>query len=640
MVMDWGIARRVDAASADTLSQRAPTLAPPDPLMTREGDVLGTPAYMAPEQARGEISRLGPATDVYALGAILYHMLTGQPPFAGFVNSLKREALARALERTVDAPPELSSICARAMAFDAKDRYLNAGELASEITVFLDGARRREQALGELQKAMAERHETARLRVEVARFQAEAKRALAPIRPSDPMEAKVPGWSLEDEAERLEREVAVRETAWIQAVQGALAVDPALPEALEALADHYKEKLTDAERAHRHADAARFELLLRAHDRGKYARFLSGDGALTLVTDPPGARVELFRYVARERRLHKELVGDLGVTPLSEVSIPRGSYMLSIQAPGRAEVRYPMLIERGEHWHGRAPDELSAYPIELPAQGELGPDDIYIPAGPCWTGGDPEATESLPGRRIWVDGFVLRRHPLTNRELLDFLIDIAASGRSGEALGYPPGQPGPLDSLRGHPAFEIDAAGHLALRRDGPVAWRLDGPAPMDWFMASAYALWLSERMGEAWRLPNELEREKAARGADGRLAPWGDHFDPAFACVAEGNPGEPAPEPVSGHPTDESPYGVRGLAGNMRDWCVNIWKREGPLVEGGRLRVDAAAADDSDFRAVRGGGWGSSIAHARAAARFASRPGKCMLFVGARLARSYPRRD
>ncbi len=113
---------------------------------------------------------------------------------------------------------------------------------------------------------------------------------------------------------------------------------------------------------------------------------------------------------------------------------------------------------------------------------------------------------------------------------------------------------------------------------------------------------------GSAWRLPDELEREKAARGADGRLTPWGNHLDATFACVLESHHGPPAPPDVDTYPADESPYGIRGLAGNVRDWCVNRWSIDGPRVEDGRLQLDPKPPEDDDCRIIRGGAWGGTI--------------------------------
>jgi eukaryotic-like serine/threonine-protein kinase len=86
---------------------------------------------------------------------------------------------------------------------------------------------------------------------------------------------------------------------------------------------------------------------------------------------------------------------------------------------------------------------------------------------------------------------------------------------------------------------------------------------------AEAYARWLSEREGRVWRLPSEIEWEKAGRGTDGRVYPWGDHFDATFCKMRDSRPGLPFAEPIGAFPADVSPYGVRDLAGGVADWCI-----------------------------------------------------------------------
>ena len=170
-----------------------------------------------------------------------------------------------------------------------------------------------------------------------------------------------------------------------------------------------------------------------------------------------------------------------------------------------------------------------------------------------------------------------------------------------------------------------------------PEDWLPDMPVVLvDWHAACAYARFVRSTTGRPFRLPNELEREKAARGADGRLLPWGDHLDATFACARESHRGTPGRVRWGSYPADESPYGVRGLAGDVREWCVNLWKPGGPLVEASRLSLDPAPAEDPDFRVLRGGAWGSSMTNGRAASRFGGRPGMCWLGVGVRLARRY----
>jgi len=105
-------------------------------VLSRTGDVVGTPAYMAPEQVRGE--RGDARTDVYALGVILYELVTGDRPFvADTAVELGRRIVAggpaRPRELRRDVPPELEAVCLRALALDPSDRYPDAGALAAAI---------------------------------------------------------------------------------------------------------------------------------------------------------------------------------------------------------------------------------------------------------------------------------------------------------------------------------------------------------------------------------------------------------------------------------------------------------------------------------------------------------------------------
>ena len=646
LVMDWGLGRRVAEPDADDPSP-IPALPSSDAAqLTQHGDVLGTPAYMPPEQALGQRELHGPQSDVYALGAILYHLLSGRPPYRGEASLVLAQVGTGPPPPVAEAaaprrlPDELVAICERAMRRPIEERYPNAEALADDVVAWLDGARRREQALAVVDRAGAMAPEIADLRARAAALRVEAAARLDGVRPFDPVARKQPGWALEDEAARLDVQAALREAEWLEALHGALTVDPELAEAHEALADHYRDRLLDAERAHRDAEVVRAEAQLRTHDRGRHAALLRGEGAVTLVTDPPGAEVRLERHDVRDRRLVAEDLGVLGETPIRAARLPKGSYRLRVRAPGREEVRYPVLIERGEHWDGRPPGEAEPCPIRLPEAGELGPDDCYVPAGWCWIGGDSDAAESLPARRIWIDAFVMRRFPVTNREYLAFLDDLVAQGREAEALAACPRPQPSMPQAVGELIYARDAAGRFALAAvpgdAGGQTWQPDWPVVLvDWHGAEAYARWLAARDARPWRLPNELEREKVARGVDGRCYPWGDHFDATWACVLDSYGEDPARVGVDRYPLDESPYGARGLAGNVRDWCENVWTREGPDAPDGRLRLAPAADADAALRAVRGGAWSSPAALSRADARFASRPATRWRTTGFRLARS-----
>jgi hypothetical protein len=134
VVIDWGLAARVGAAGAAGGAASTPTL-------TSLG--VGTPAYMPPEQAAG--APADPRQDVYALGATLYHCLTGAPPWGGRTGpSIRAELAVRAPVRGVaelapGTPPALVSLVERAMAPDPADRFPDAVALAAELRAYLDG---------------------------------------------------------------------------------------------------------------------------------------------------------------------------------------------------------------------------------------------------------------------------------------------------------------------------------------------------------------------------------------------------------------------------------------------------------------------------------------------------------------------
>ena len=148
-VMDWGLAKvlRRSGEAVRTARQEA-SEDPSSPLATREGNIVGTPAYMAPEQARGEHERVDERTDVYAVGAMLYHLLAGTMPYVPRggrrgsmeVLELVRQGPPDPLHRLApQAPPELVAICEKAMARDPAQRYATMKDMARDLRAWLEG---------------------------------------------------------------------------------------------------------------------------------------------------------------------------------------------------------------------------------------------------------------------------------------------------------------------------------------------------------------------------------------------------------------------------------------------------------------------------------------------------------------------
>lgn len=152
-VMDWGLARVLDPGDGTSgmhsfLRSGSADREGPVELGTMEGDVLGTPAYMPPEQARGSLEDLGPPADVYSLGAILYHVLTGHGPYRepdaprGLLEVWKRVREGPPPPVTSlapNAPPELVAVCEKAMAREPGRRYASALELGEDLRAHVEG---------------------------------------------------------------------------------------------------------------------------------------------------------------------------------------------------------------------------------------------------------------------------------------------------------------------------------------------------------------------------------------------------------------------------------------------------------------------------------------------------------------------
>ena len=137
VVIDWGLAKDLRATDVESLDPRTPIAGASD--QTIAGAVMGTPAFMPPEQARGEPA--DERSDIYAIGAMLYSVLCGSPPVSGerALEDASAGAITPLREREPSVPPELASIVERAMAFSPLDRYGSAKELAEELERYSTG---------------------------------------------------------------------------------------------------------------------------------------------------------------------------------------------------------------------------------------------------------------------------------------------------------------------------------------------------------------------------------------------------------------------------------------------------------------------------------------------------------------------
>jgi WD40 repeat protein/serine/threonine protein kinase len=339
LVVDWGLAKSIASPDpATTGNDPAASDAPDgdDSSLTRPGSALGTPQYMSPEQAAGELDRVGPASDVYSLGATLYCLLVGHGPFdsgdvAEVLQRVRRGIFPspRRLRRSIDAA--LEAACLKAMSVRPEDRHATPTALAEEIEAWLADVRYRaeqERALGDVKRSLA------RLGVERAGRLLERgmigegmlwlARALENIPPDSPeldraVRAGLGGWHAGGKP--VERTLAHRDAVH------AVAFSP----------DGRRLATACADRAARLWDVATGSLLASPMNHGEAVRAVAfgPDGQFAMTVADDGA-VRLWDAVTGA------LIGDAGRhgTPGSALCIsPDGRRLAAVAADGTIGIR-------------------------------------------------------------------------------------------------------------------------------------------------------------------------------------------------------------------------------------------------------------------------------------------------------------
>jgi formylglycine-generating enzyme required for sulfatase activity len=241
----------------------------------------------------------------------------------------------------------------------------------------------------------------------------------------------------------------------------------------------------------------------------------------------------------------------------------------------------------------RRPEPQRRQPIE--------PELILIPAGEFLMGSDPKKDKGAyedeqPQHTLHLPDYYIAKTPVTNAQ---YLVFVQATGQKPPEHwkgGKPPGD-----------------------KVDHPVVY-------VTWHDAIAYSRWLAEATGKAYRLPSEAEWEKAARGTDGRIWPWGNEWDEKLCNSKEGGAGSTTPVGQYS-PGGDSPYGCVDMAGNVWE-CTRSLKKPYPHdPEDGREDLEAEGN-----RVVRGGAFGFYQGYVRCASRRWDHPDLRDHYLGFRL--------
>lgn len=549
----------------------------------------GTLGYMAPEQMDPTIERFDGRTDVFALGAILYEILVGKAAFpevrSSHVTTIGKDPLA--MYQTPPMPstvvsdlavtPEVEDICMRALSISRDDRLATARLLADAIDEFIEGSEQKERQRIEADKSADAGDELAERYHEFVESRPEK------LTVSRALRADIVPWASPDDKQDLwDSEDVIRVTDALQvrtfhsavsAYERALESAPNHARARCGLARLYMSELQRARRRGDELDEISYEQLLREVDDGQFVVELQREGALDLTIEGSAGKVTLAKLVERDRRLVETSVEVLAEDPSAAprgvlLSMPSGRYVVTSTSGAGQITSWPVSLEPGA-W--------CQITIAIPEQAQsLGAHEVLIPGGRARLGGDPLSTETDEPQIIDVPTFILQRYPVTLEQWFEFLDalreqdpQLAAAHIPRTTLGVPTWHREAGNSTwiadRSVPSIEIPP---------DPIRLPVFGISAES---AEAFAMWLSRKEGKAWRLPTELEWEKAGRGTDGRMYPWGDHFDATFCKMRDSRPGLPLAESIGAFSWDVSPYGVCDLAGGVADWCTPDPRRTTP---------------------------------------------------------------
>jgi formylglycine-generating enzyme required for sulfatase activity len=234
---------------------------------------------------------------------------------------------------------------------------------------------------------------------------------------------------------------------------------------------------------------------------------------------------------------------------------------------------------------------------------------LYIPGGPFSMGSPPDAgyPDESPVHSVCVIGFYIDKHEVTNAQFKEFV----------EAIGY-------ITDAEKNGSPDVPTWRHPY----GPESDAEQMPnypvVCVSWNDANAYALWTGKR------LPTEAEWEKAARGTDGRMYPWGNTAPAAASANIADKSGAfkwsdavlddtyKTASPVGSFPGGRSVYGVEDMAGNVWEWCFDWWNKDYYRASPSQ---NPAGPDTGEFKVIRGGSWFYSADGARTTHRMYFRP-------------------
>ena len=490
----------------------------------------GTPAYMSPEQDNGRLHHLPPSSDIYALGLIIFEMLTrrsykNQIP-GTFVSKLRPEV-----------PVTLDDLLAQMLSEDPRQRPWD-GEAA-------------EKAIA----AVPEHNPMAAL-IEVPSISASIGNLEEGLKAIKDMIAAETWQMAAETLSELEADYPHNYRLRLPRMQ----IDQGLK------AQHEAEEKTQREAVAKAKREAEEKAKREAEEKAKREA------------------EEKARHEAEEKTQRE------AAAKAKREAEEKARHAAEEKAQREAE-------EKKRRFLRYAGDRIF---IRLDQVQEM--EFVRIPAGEFWMGSDKKKDKSAgsneqPQHRVALPEYWMGRTPVNNAQFAAFVQTGGGQAPSGWQNNLPP-----ADKL------------------DHPVVG-------VSWADAAAYCAWLSQLTGQKVGLPTEAEWEKAARGADERIYPWGGQAPDSSRCNFNLN--VKGTTPVGQYsPLGDSPYGCVDMAGNVWEWCAD-WFDAGYYA--GSPATSPPGPAKGQYRVTRGGSWLNESRYVRAAFRYRSAPGYLSHYQGFR---------
>jgi eukaryotic-like serine/threonine-protein kinase len=634
VVMDFGLARPEVLEPSEDVGPMPSLQGLVRSSLTQTGSLLGTPAYMSPEQFT--TARVDVRSDQFSFCVALFEAVYGQHPFPAATLMEQAVAVASGTPMIPRNGPPVPSWVRRAL---LRGMRREPNERWPSMTTLLDALGRKGErrllllavsglaatllgiwiAQGVLETRardaqIAEHMQTARALFAEARAQ-DANAAMSRA-------AAYTAFDRGDVEEGEEQFTASREHSRIgheryhqtlQAVEQALGLDSTNVATRAFMLEALYDNAIALDHAGDHEAAAVLFERLRIYDTDgqAQARWVA-PADVSVESGPSGANVRIEQYILKDRGspLTPEPLSIHAVTPAS-VRLPPGSYRLTLESAGHTPVLIPLVVERSE---------TLQVEISLPKIGEIPPGFIYIPAGRFLFGatGDDNMRRSYfsnqPLHHVTTGPYLIAENETTYADYIPFLDSLGAQ----EQLERMPDN---TTDLQPYNTTEFHRRGNTLHKRNN--RWELtiyagdktyvasrgelltyperSERARVDWTNfpiggldlvdVAAYLRWLDNtgRLPGA-RLCNEHEWERASRGADGRIYPHGVTLassDANFNETYNRKADSMGPDPVGSYPQSRSPFGIHDATGNIFEFTTSPFDAKTYIARGGAYYFD-----------------------------------------------------